>query len=120
MKKHLIISSYLLGTEVVQISAEDPDDPEEGRNAQLVYSLQKNVIDEASGKPIFSVDSVSGRISTALCCLDREHTSRYMLQLAATDGGGLKGTYTLKISLDKFHIILNQYFYDCISVQQTS
>lgn len=37
------------------------------------------------------MDSLSGNISTALCCLDREHNTRYMLQLAATDGGGLQG-----------------------------
>lgn len=71
--------------------ARDNDDPGEGNNARLVYSLEKNVIDEASGKPIFSVDSDTGLVTTALCCLDREKTPKYTLQLVATDGGGLKG-----------------------------
>ena len=31
------------------------------------------------------------RIFTALCCLDREKTPAYQMQVVATDGGGLKG-----------------------------
>lgn len=76
---------------MARVTAEDPDDPHEGKNALVVYSLQKNVIDENSREPIFSVDSETGAISTALCCLDREHTPQYLLRLVATDGGGLKG-----------------------------
>ena len=82
---------HTLGTQVVTVEAHDYDDPQEANNARLVYSLQKNVIDEDTGRPIFTVDSDTGRISTALCCLDREHTGRYGLLLAATDGGGLQG-----------------------------
>ncbi|KAF2366973.1 EGF-like domain [Trinorchestia longiramus] len=81
------------GTPVVTVTAHDHDDPKEAGNARLVYSLQKNVIDEASGRPIFTVNATSGEISTALCCLDREHTGRYGLLLAATDGGGLQGYF---------------------------
>lgn len=76
---------------MAQVSARDNDDHWEGHNAYLVYSLEKNVIDEASGRPIFTVDSESGLITTALCCLDREKTPRYVIQVVATDGGGLKG-----------------------------
>ncbi|XP_068212787.1 putative neural-cadherin 2 [Palaemon carinicauda] len=81
------------GASVAQVAATDNDDPREGHNARLVYSLEKNVIDEASGRPIFAVDSDSGLITTALCCLDREKTQRYSIQVVATDGGGLKGNY---------------------------
>ena len=73
------------------VTAQDDDDAIEGSNAQILYSLQKNAIDEETGKSIFSVDAVTGSISTALCCLDREHASHYSLSVLATDGGGLQG-----------------------------
>ena len=76
---------------VSQVTAIDNDDPDEGNNARLTYSLEKNVIDEASGTAIFTVDKNTGEIRTALCCLDRERTHYYALQVVATDGGGLKG-----------------------------
>lgn len=79
------------GVSVVQVAATDHDDPHEGHNAQLSYSLEKNVIEESSGSPIFTIDSQSGVITTALCCLDREKTQQYTMQVVATDGGGLKG-----------------------------
>ena len=75
------------------MKAVDNDDSEEGSNAEIVYSLEKNVIDESTGRPIFSIDSLSGRIETALCCLDREKTDSYAIQVVATDGGGLKGNF---------------------------
>ncbi|XP_071534605.1 putative neural-cadherin 2 isoform X2 [Panulirus ornatus] len=87
------------GMLVAQVSARDNDDPLEGHNARLVYSLEKNVIDEASGRPIFAVDSGQGVITTALCCLDREKTQRYAIQVVATDGGGLKGTGTVLVEV---------------------
>nr|XP_053635865.1 putative neural-cadherin 2 isoform X3 [Cherax quadricarinatus] len=87
------------GARVAQVSATDNDDPREGHNARLVYSLEKNVIDEASGRPIFAVDSQVGLITTALCCLDREKTQRYAIQVVATDGGGLKGTGTVLVEV---------------------
>ena len=104
---------FFSGTQVTQVFASDPDDPLEGKNAHLVYSLQKNVIDESSGAPIFTVDKYSGNISTALCCLNREHTTHYMLQLAATDGGGLQGIAVLELTLIKVNcnsILIRFYF----------
>ena len=83
----------LTGTLVAVVSANDYDDPKEANNAKLTYSLEKNVIDEATGHAIFEVDSNSGEITTAVCCLDRENTNHYTLQVVATDGGGLKGKY---------------------------
>ena len=73
------------------MKAEDYDDPEEGNNAKISYTIQKNVIDEETGDAMFRINSETGRITTALCCIDRERASKYTLQVVATDGGGLKG-----------------------------
>ncbi|XP_045130452.1 putative neural-cadherin 2 isoform X1 [Portunus trituberculatus] len=80
-----------LGSSVTRVVATDHDDPQEGDNAKVTFSLEKNAIDESSGRPIFAIDSELGVITTALCCLDREKTQRYVIQVVATDGGGLKG-----------------------------
>lgn len=79
------------------MKAEDYDDPSEGTNAKLVYSIEKNAIEEDTGAPIFDIDKNTGVIKTAVCCLDREKTPDYSLQVVATDGGGLKGTGTASI-----------------------
>ncbi|XP_047487091.1 putative neural-cadherin 2 [Penaeus chinensis] len=85
------------GSEVTQVSATDYDDPLESTNAILTYAVEKNVIDELSGQPIFTIDPNTGRITTALCCLDREKTPTYAIQVVASDGGGLKGTGTVLV-----------------------
>ena len=87
----IIQFTTILGTLVAVAKAIDVDDPEEGDNAKLTYSLDKNVIDEETGEAIFIVDSSSGEIRTSLCCLDREKTHHYNIQVVASDGGGLKG-----------------------------
>ena len=69
----------------------DADDEEEGTNAILTYSIDKNVVDERSGEAIFDIDPKTGLVRTAICCLDRETTPEYHIQVVATDGGGLKG-----------------------------
>ncbi|XP_071516734.1 putative neural-cadherin 2 [Panulirus ornatus] len=97
------------GTSVVRMLATDQDDPYEGHNAQLVYSLEKNVIDETSGNPIFAVDSQLGLITTAVCCLDREKTQRYALHIVATDGGGLKGTGTVLVEVTDVNDVLPKF-----------
>lgn len=76
---------------VIKLSAEDNDDPLENGNAKIKYSIEKNAIEEGSGLPIFEIDSSSGEIRTLICCLDRERTSDYAIQVIATDGAGLKG-----------------------------
>ncbi|KAK3852670.1 hypothetical protein Pcinc_040751, partial [Petrolisthes cinctipes] len=76
-------------TSVIRVQASDRDDPAEGLNARLTYSLERNVV-ESSGLPIFEVDTQLGLVTTALCCLDREQTDHYTLHVVATDGGGLK------------------------------
>ncbi|XP_045131274.1 putative neural-cadherin 2 isoform X2 [Portunus trituberculatus] len=77
----------------------DADDEEEGTNAILTYSIDKNVVDERSGEAIFDIDPKTGLVRTAICCLDRETTPEYHIQVVATDGGGLKGTGTLVVRL---------------------
>lgn len=75
------------------MTAVDYDDPAEGTNAKLIYSIEKNVIEEETGTPIFEIESDTGVIKTAVCCLDRERTPDYSIQVVAMDGGGLKGIY---------------------------
>jgi len=77
---------------VMTMTAVDYDDPAEGTNAKLIYSIEKNVIEEETGTPIFEIESDTGVIKTAVCCLDRERTPDYSIQVVAMDGGGLKGT----------------------------
>ncbi|MCL4120458.1 UNVERIFIED_CONTAM: hypothetical protein GTU68_045968, partial [Idotea baltica] len=79
------------GMVVMTMTAEDYDDPNEGTNAKLSYSIEKNVIDESTATPIFEIEPETGVIKTAVCCLDREKTPDYSIQVVAVDGGGLKG-----------------------------
>ncbi|XP_076032082.1 neural cadherin isoform X3 [Oratosquilla oratoria] len=85
------------GMVVMTMTAEDYDDSNEGTNAKLTYSIEKNVIDENTASPIFEIEPDTGVIKTAVCCLDRENTPDYSIQVVAVDGGGLKGTGTASI-----------------------
>nr|CAD7204937.1 unnamed protein product [Timema douglasi] len=82
---------------VMTMNAIDYDDINEGTNAKLIYSIEKNVIEEETGSPIFEIEPQTGIIKTAVCCLDRERTPDYSIQVVAMDGGGLKGTGTASI-----------------------
>ncbi|XP_064115232.1 putative neural-cadherin 2 [Macrobrachium nipponense] len=84
---------------VVAVSAWDADDANEGRNAEITYSIAKNGVHETTGEDIFKIDSRTGLISTAVCCLDRESTPEYHIQVVATDGGGLTGSGTVIVRL---------------------
>ena len=75
----------------MSMSATDMDDAQDERNARLTYSIEKNVVDEATGDVLFDIDPLTGDIRTAVCCLDREKTSDYSIHVVAVDGGGLKG-----------------------------
>lgn len=90
-----------IGMVVMTMTATDYDDPNEGTNARLKYSIEKNVVNEM-GKPIFEIEEDTGVIKTAVCCLDRERTPEYSIQVVATDGGDKKGpsgtgTATIKV-----------------------
>uniref|UniRef100_A0A182HXX7 Cadherin domain-containing protein n=1 Tax=Anopheles arabiensis TaxID=7173 RepID=A0A182HXX7_ANOAR len=88
-----------IGMYVMTIKAEDYDDINEGTNAKIIYSIEKNAIQEDTGLPIFDINPDTGLITTAVCCLDREKTPDYSLQIVATDGGGLKGMGTDSIKV---------------------
>ncbi|EAA14448.3 AGAP009722-PA [Anopheles gambiae str. PEST] len=77
---------------VMTINAKDYDDINEGTNA-------KNAIEEDTDLPIFDVNPDTGLITTAVCCLDREKTPDYSLQIVTIDGVGLKGTGTASIKV---------------------
>lgn len=85
------------GMLVMTMAAVDYDDPNEGTNARLIYTIEKNVIEEETGVPIFEIEPNTGIIRTAVCCLDRERTPDYSIQVVTMDGGGLKGTGTASI-----------------------
>ena len=72
------------GMMVMTMTAVDYDDAEEGTNAKLKYSIEKNVIDEHTGTPIFEIEEETGVIKTAVCCLDREKTPDYSIQVSMT------------------------------------
>ncbi|MPC26466.1 putative neural-cadherin 2 [Portunus trituberculatus] len=91
------ISKSLVGEAVVVVSAWDADDATDGTNARLTYAIEKNVVDEGTGAAIFTMESATGMVRTARCCLDRETTPEYQIQVVASDGGGLKGTGTVVI-----------------------
>jgi uncharacterized protein YegP (UPF0339 family) len=91
------------GMVVMTMTAVDYDDPNEGSNAKLTYSIEKNVIDENTGMPIFEIESETGVIKTAVPGLDREKTPDYSIQVVAMDGGGLKGTTPFSDDIIKKH-----------------
>ncbi|XP_047002770.1 neural-cadherin-like [Schistocerca americana] len=87
-----VVENAPAGTFVMNMTAVDTDDMQQGGNAKIRYSIEKNAIDDASGNSIFEINPTTGEIRTAICCLDRERTAYYSIQVVASDGGGLKGT----------------------------
>ncbi|XP_041648938.1 neural-cadherin isoform X1 [Cheilinus undulatus] len=83
-------------TSVMEMRAMDLDDPNEGKNAMLTYSIIKNVRNEINLN-LFSINASTGTIYTVLRSLDREAEDRYLVVVEARDGGGLAGTGTATI-----------------------
>ncbi|KAM7382855.1 hypothetical protein PAMP_002554 [Pampus punctatissimus] len=83
-------------TSVMEMRAMDLDDPNEGKNAMLTYSIIKNVRNEINLN-LFSINATTGTIYTVLRSLDREVEERYLVVVEARDGGGLAGTGTATI-----------------------
>ncbi|XP_074055502.1 cadherin-19 isoform X1 [Macrotis lagotis] len=83
------------GTSVIQVTATDNDDPSQGNNARLIYTVLQ-------GQPYFSVEPTTGilRISSQM---DREAKDQYLVVVQATDmlgyTQGLSGTTTVTINL---------------------
>ncbi|XP_004551137.3 neural-cadherin [Maylandia zebra] len=83
-------------TSVMEMRAMDLDDPNEGRNALLTYSIIKNIRNEINLN-LFSINATTGTIYTVLRSLDREMEDRYLVVVEARDGGSLAGTGTATI-----------------------
>ncbi|XP_029437278.1 cadherin-24 [Rhinatrema bivittatum] len=85
-----------VGTSVVQVTAQDADDPTYGNSARLVYTVLE-------GQPFFSVDAQTGIIRTAIPNMDRETQDEYLVVIQAKDMGGhmggLSGTTTVTVTL---------------------
>ncbi|KAF0874881.1 CAD19 protein, partial [Crocuta crocuta] len=83
------------GTLVIQVTANDADDPSSGNNARLLYSLLQ-------GQPYFSIEPTTGviRISSKM---DRELQDEYWVIIQAKDmigqPGALSGTTSVLIKL---------------------
>ncbi|KAM8870426.1 neural-cadherin isoform 2-T2 [Spinachia spinachia] len=85
-------------TSVMEMRAMDLDNPNEGENAALTYSIVKNVRNEIN-LDLFSINATTGTIHTVLRSLDREAEERYLVVVEARDGGGLAGTGTATITV---------------------
>uniref|UniRef100_H3B440 Cadherin 24 n=1 Tax=Latimeria chalumnae TaxID=7897 RepID=H3B440_LATCH len=85
-----------VGTSVIQVTANDADDPTYGNSARLVYTILE-------GHPFFSVDPQTGVIRTAIPNMDRETQGEFLVVIQAKDMGGhmggLSGTTTVTITL---------------------
>lgn len=88
------------------MTAVDYDDPNEGTNAQLKYTIEQSPMNDERQR-IFKIDPMTGVIKTAVCCLDRETTPEYIIKVVAEDGGGRKGSSPavdhLILDLPDFH-----------------
>ncbi|KAG8455454.1 hypothetical protein GDO86_001583 [Hymenochirus boettgeri] len=85
-----------VGTSVIQVTANDADDPTYGNSARLVYTVLE-------GQPYFSVDPQTGVIRTAIPNMDRETQDEFLVVIQAKDMGGhvggLSGSTTVTITL---------------------
>ena len=106
------------GMVVMTMTAVNYDDPNEGSNAKLTYSIEKNVIDENTGMPIFEIESETGVIKTAVPGLDREKTPDYSIQVVAMDGGGLKGMTPFDYIKKKHITTIFFFFFSIFFIQE--
>ncbi|XP_035597467.1 cadherin-20-like isoform X2 [Oncorhynchus keta] len=85
-----------IGTEVIQMTATDADDPTYGNSARVVYSILQ-------GQPYFSVEPKTGVVRVSLAGMDREVRENYSVIIQAKDMGGqlggLAGTTVVNITL---------------------
>nr|XP_032659240.1 cadherin-24 [Chelonoidis abingdonii] len=85
-----------VGTSVIQVTAQDADDPSYGNSAKLVYVVLE-------GLPFFSVDPQTGVVRTAIPNMDREAQTELLVVIQAKDmgghAGGLSGSVTVTVTL---------------------
>ncbi|XP_076467983.1 protocadherin-11 X-linked-like [Babylonia areolata] len=84
---HIVPEGNYSNRHVIQVTATDPD---VGRNAELVYSI------DSSAQPPFRMDPVTGIIS-ATGQLDRESTPVYSFRVYASDHGEKRNTATANV-----------------------
>ncbi|KAH7640031.1 hypothetical protein HUG17_4064 [Dermatophagoides farinae] len=67
------------GIDVIRLQAIDRDP-----DSIIRYSIEVNRVNQ-DGELIFDIDELSGLVSTAVCCLDRESIGEYTIKICATD-----------------------------------
>lgn len=91
-----ISENSTVGQHVIQVTAIDADDPNEGGNGLVTYTIDQNQVNEQE-QEIFGVDPKLGTINTLVCCLDRESKDNYSIVVTAIDGGGLKVMHLIRL-----------------------
>ncbi|CAL8398920.1 unnamed protein product, partial [Arctogadus glacialis] len=74
-------------TTVARVTATDADDPQQGNNARLLYSILQ-------GEPYFSVEPKTGLIVTSWPSMDREARDQYQVVLEVKDMLGQRGAHS--------------------------
>ena len=105
------------GMTVMTMTATDYDDPMEGTNAKLTYSIEQNQVNE-NGELIFAIDEETGVISTAVCCLDRETNPEYTIKVRGPQFEPPNSQLHLTNSERHFHIERNrcQHYRKCFRI----
>lgn len=85
-------------TLIMEMSAMDLDDKNDGLNAILTYSILSNTLD-ASGLEMFNINHNTGTIYTSKGNLDREKNDSFLILVDVKDGGGLSSTATATIAI---------------------
>lgn len=86
-----------MGTEVVRLTATDPDS---GQNGRVTYRLddESPAAAEASGSRLFAVDAETGVVTT-VAALDREAAAVHRLVVAAVDAGSRPRSSTAVVEI---------------------
>ncbi|XP_073411096.1 neural-cadherin-like [Dendrobates tinctorius] len=85
-------------TWIMEMSAIDLDDRNDGLNAILTYSILSNPVD-VLGLEMFNINHNTGTIYMAKGDVDRERNSSFLLLVEVKDGGGLSSTTTATITV---------------------
>ncbi|KAG8562655.1 hypothetical protein GDO81_015756 [Engystomops pustulosus] len=85
-------------TSIMEMSAIDLDDKNDGINAILAYSILSNPLD-VSGLEMFNINHHTGTIYTSKGNLDREKNDSLKIVVEVKDGGGLTSTATATIAI---------------------
>ncbi|KAM9301979.1 neural-cadherin-like [Gastrophryne carolinensis] len=85
-------------TFIMEVTAIDHDDKNQGENAILTYSMVANPLD-SSNQELFTINHETGAIYTTTGNLDRERNDTYFILVKVEDGGGLSTTGTATITV---------------------